>query len=122
MTATVASQAATAGSAGGLGGRSPVQHRLGPPEQIPYGEGRTFEIDGEQVVVFRLRDGRLRALDAVCPHKGGPLADGTIDNSIVVCPLHQNAFELDTGCSPTGAPPVKTYAVSVDADEIVVTL
>ncbi len=40
---------------------------------------------------------------AVCTHKGGPIADGQIDARIVLCPLHLNAFELDTGCSPTGA-------------------
>ena len=34
-----------------------VAHRLGPVDQIPLGEGRAFDVDGEQVAVFRLRDG-----------------------------------------------------------------
>lgn len=50
-------------------------HVLGPVDQIPLGEGRAFAVDGEQVAVFRLRDGSLRALGAVCPHRGGPIAD-----------------------------------------------
>ncbi|CAN7477619.1 (2Fe-2S)-binding protein [Arthrobacter sp. Leaf337] len=87
---------------------------LGPVEQVPFGEGRAFGVDGEQVAVFRLRDGSLRALSAVCPHKGGPIADGTIDQSVVICPLHQNAFELDTGCSTTGAEPLTSYDVQID--------
>ena len=95
--------------------------RLGPADQVPFGEGRTFEVAGEQVAVFRLRSGRWYALSAVCPHRGGPLADGQLDDRIVVCPLHQNTFELATGCSPTGAEPVRTYRVEIDGDDIVVT-
>ena len=95
-------------------------YRLGPADQIPYGEGRAFEVGGEQVAVFRKRDGSLRALSAVCPHKGGPIADGQIDGSIVLCPLHMNAFELSTGCSTTGQEPLRSWQVEVDdAGEIV---
>lgn len=89
---------------------------LGPVDQIPLGEGRAFAVDGEQIAVFRLRDGSLRALAAVCPHRGGPIADGTIDNEVVICPLHQHAFELATGCSTTGTSPLRTYRVDADGD------
>jgi nitrite reductase (NADH) small subunit len=90
--------------------------RLGPVSEIPVGEGRAYAVDGEMVAVFRLRDGSLRAVSAVCPHAGGPLADGQIDNKIVVCPLHLNAFDLATGCSATGQPALTVYAVHVDDD------
>ncbi|SHN32235.1 Rieske (2Fe-2S) protein [Cryptosporangium aurantiacum] len=89
---------------------------VGPVDEIPPGEGRVYVVDGEQVAVFRLTDGSVRALGAVCPHAGGPLADGLIDGAIVLCPLHNNAFELATGCSTTGQPPVTSYPVSVDPD------
>jgi nitrite reductase/ring-hydroxylating ferredoxin subunit len=89
---------------------------LGSIDEIPLGEGRVYDVDGEQIAVFRLSDGSLRALGAVCPHAGGPLADGLIDGSIVVCPLHNNTFDLVTGCSPTGQPAVAAYPVEVDAD------
>jgi nitrite reductase (NADH) small subunit len=90
--------------------------RLGPVDDIPLGEGRTYAVDGEMVAVFRLRDGSLRALQAVCPHRGGPLADGQIDLKVVVCPLHLNAFDLTTGCSLSGLPDLRVYPVTVDAD------
>jgi nitrite reductase/ring-hydroxylating ferredoxin subunit len=99
---------------------SGFSHNLGPVTQIPFGEGRAFGVDGEQVAVFRLRDGTLRALSAVCPHRGGPIADGTIDRQVVMCPLHQHAFDLETGCSSTGAEPLRAYSVQADADQNIV--
>ncbi|GAA0582565.1 nitrite reductase small subunit NirD [Paractinoplanes ferrugineus] len=92
---------------------------LGSLHDIPLGEGRTFAVDGAMIAVFRLRDGSLRALSAVCPHKGGPLADGQIDLKQVVCPLHLNAWDLTTGCSLSGQPPVTVYPVRVDNDSII---
>ncbi len=90
--------------------------RVGHLDEIPVGEGRAFAVDGEQVAVFRQRDGRVSAMDAVCPHAGGPLADGQIDARVVVCPLHLNAFDLVSGESSTGAPPVRVRACRVEAD------
>lgn len=87
---------------------------LGPVEQIPVGEGRAFDHHGAQVAVFRLRNGSVHAVSAVCPHRGGPLADGQIDNAVVLCPLHLNAFELSTGCSTTGQPGLTVWPVVVD--------
>jgi nitrite reductase/ring-hydroxylating ferredoxin subunit len=97
-----------------------VAYPCGPVDQIPYGEGRAFAVGNHQVAVFRKRDGSLNALSAVCPHRGGPIADGLIDNKVVLCPLHLNAFELDTGCSTTGAAPLRIYPVYLEDGEIVV--
>ena len=93
-----------------------TEFRLGPVEEIPLGEGRSYDVGGDMVAVFRLRDGGLHAVSAVCPHAGGPIADGLVDLKVVICPLHQNAFELATGCSTTGAPPLTVYAVRVGPD------
>jgi nitrite reductase (NADH) small subunit len=97
-----------------------VPVHLGDAAQVPPGEGRAFDVAGEQVAVFHLRNGEFRAVAAVCPHKGGPIADGQIDNAVVLCPLHLNAFSLDTGCSTSFDVPLRTYRVSVDADNALV--
>jgi nitrite reductase [NAD(P)H] small subunit len=97
-------------------------YKLGPTDQIPLGEGRAFAIADQQVAVFRLRDGQIRALSAVCPHRGGPLADGLTDNQQVICPLHNHAFRLIDGHCTTGAPPVRTYQARVENGEIVLQL
>jgi nitrite reductase (NADH) small subunit len=93
---------------------------LGPVDEIPVGEGRTFTVEGRQIAVFRLRDGSLRALDAVCPHRGGPLADGIADSQVVVCPLHSFTYDLDTGDEvANGGVGVQSYPARVkDSGEI----
>jgi nitrite reductase (NADH) small subunit len=96
-----------------------VRCPLGPVDEIPVGEGRAYVADGEPVAVFRLRDGSLRAVSAVCPHAGGPIADGQADAEVVICPLHQHIFELATGCSRTGQPPLRTYRVRAQDGQII---
>ncbi|MEP6629262.1 MAG: Rieske (2Fe-2S) protein [Lapillicoccus sp.] len=99
-----------------------TDHRLGPVADIPRSEGRAYAVAGEQVAVFRLRDGSLRATSAVCPHRGGPLADGQIDDRVVLCPLHLNSFDLTSGECLTAAYALRTYPVRVDGPDVVVTL
>uniref|UniRef100_UPI0015F02B3D Rieske (2Fe-2S) protein n=1 Tax=Pseudonocardia pini TaxID=2758030 RepID=UPI0015F02B3D len=67
----------------------------------------------------RLRDGSLHALDARCPHAGGPLADGQLDARKVVCPLHLRAYSFADGTCPEG-PGVAVYAVRDEGGELVV--
>jgi nitrite reductase (NADH) small subunit len=93
-------------------------HRLGPVEAIPVGEGRAFTIQGAQVAVFRLRDGTLRATQALCPHAGGPLADGQLDTAKVVCPLHARAFSFADGTCDEGER-IAVHPARADDGEIV---
>lgn len=100
------------------------EHRLGLVALIPPGEGRTFEVAGRQVAVFRTRQGRLFASQADCPHRAGPLADGMLGETTLVCPLHDQRFDLETGAAASpGACAIAVYPVRVTDDrEILLTL
>lgn len=63
---------------------------------IPSGEGRAVQIGSREIAIFNLGD-RFLAVENRCPHKGGPLADGIVSGSAVICPLHAWKFCLDTG-------------------------
>jgi nitrite reductase (NADH) small subunit len=95
-------------------------HRVGPAGAIPPGEARAFAVGAAQVAVFRLRSGELRAVDAVCPHSGGPLADGQFDAKKVICPLHNYLFSLADGTCLNGDYAVRTYPVREEDGEILV--
>ena len=94
--------------------------RLGPGSEVPVGEGRAYVVNGEQVAVFRLSTGELRAVSAICPHAGGPLADGQIDDQVLICPLHLNVFDLATGCSRSGQPSLNSYPVHEEPDGTII--
>lgn len=96
------------------------EYRVGPADELPVGEGRAYAAGGDMVAVFRLRHGGLRAVSAVCPHAGGPIADGLADAEVVVCPLHQHVYELATGCSRTGQAPLRLYPVRIDGGDLVI--
>jgi nitrite reductase (NADH) small subunit len=97
--------------------RDAVIYNLGSLERIPLGEGRSFRIGDTEVAIFRTRKNEVFATQAICPHRGGPLADGIIGDGKVVCPLHAYKFQLATGEAlghTCGA--LETYAVSLDED------
>lgn len=74
-----------------------VAHNLGSIDAIPAGEGRTYQVGGIAVAVFRTRAGEVFATQAACPHREGPLADGILGPKTIICPLHAYQFELGSG-------------------------
>lgn len=105
-----------------------AEHHLGPLSQIPVGEGRVFEVPGgspQSVVlaVFHLRSGAVHATQAACPHRNGPLADGLVGGTTVICPLHARKFDLATGAALSGECGLVTFPVRItEAGEIVVSV
>jgi len=97
-----------------------AERYLGPVAHVPMGEGRVFLVDGTRVVVFRQRNGRLYAVQAECPHTGGPLAEGILGSGTLICPLHGWKFNLASGeCLNEPRECLKTYAVREDRGWIV---
>jgi nitrite reductase (NADH) small subunit len=90
-------------------------------DDIPLGEGRAITLDGRRIAIFRTAAGWF-ALDAICPHKGGPLADGIVCDSAVICPLHDRRFDLQTGAGLTTGDSVVAHAVDVRDARVFVTL
>ena len=80
-------------------------------------------IVGERVFALFNVEGTFFALDGVCPHQGGPLAEGDVTGCIVTCPWHGWQFDVRTGqhqLSATIRQP--TLPVRIEGDAVLVEL
>ncbi|MBI4888658.1 MAG: nitrite reductase small subunit NirD [Acidobacteria bacterium] len=96
--------------------------RIAAVDTIPLREGRAVQIGDREIAIFNLGD-RFLATGNRCPHRGGPLCDGIVTGTAVVCPLHGWKVGLDDGrvMRPAAeARCVATYPVRVDEGLIVV--
>ena len=97
--------------------------RVTTVDNIPLREGRAVRIGDDDIAIFNLGD-RFLACENSCPHRGGPLADGIVSGSTVVCPLHAYKLCLDTGSvvKPDVCIRVDTFPVRVENGVILVSL
>jgi nitrite reductase (NADH) small subunit len=78
---------------------------------LPPGTMVAAMVHGVRLVVGRAASG-LFALDGICPHAGAILAEGLIDDDLIICPLHAFAFEVKTGrCVDDETCSVRRYPV-----------
>ena len=93
---------------------------VGKVKDLLPGTSLGKEIDGKKIAVYNV-NGEIFALDAFCPHEGGPLERGRLEGYWVVCPWHMWKFDLRTGQLEADASIcVARYKVHVDGDEIFV--
>jgi pyruvate oxidase len=94
---------------------------LVPEADLPDdGRVRTVVLDGRPVALSRC--GRqLGALANHCPHQGGPLGEGSIENGWLRCPWHGYDYDPITGRPPAGfADGVPAYPVAEREDGVYV--
>lgn len=88
-------------------------HDALPESEVPDPGVREVAVSGRSVVVGRAV-GALFAVDAGCPHAGGPLGEGSLEGSELVCPLHGYAFDIRTGaCLDDPELPLECFEVRV---------
>jgi thiamine pyrophosphate-dependent acetolactate synthase large subunit-like protein/nitrite reductase/ring-hydroxylating ferredoxin subunit len=76
-----------------------IWHRVAGLDEIPEGRVKTVSAGGESLALTHF-DGRFSALLNACPHQGGPLGEGSIENGWLRCPWHGWDFHPCTGRSP----------------------
>jgi nitrite reductase (NADH) small subunit len=82
--------------------------RIAAIADVPLLEGRAVTAGGRRIAVFRLPDG-WAAVDAACPHRGGPLQDGLVADTCVTCPLHGRRFDLRSGAQVGGTDAIAVH-------------
>jgi len=97
-------------------------HRVDPVDVPGDGRVRGVVVDGRTVALARC--GLTRgALENRCPHQGGPLGEGSIENGWLRCPWHGYDYDPVSGRPPEGfSDGVTSYEVEERADGVYVCL
>ncbi len=89
-------------------------------KQLPEGRVQTVTA-GHQGICLTHFEGKFSALDNRCPHQGGPLGEGSIENGLLRCPWHGWDFHPCSGLPPGGYDDgVDTFVVKEEEDAIYV--
>ena len=91
--------------------------------ELPPGGKFLTEVEGRPIAVFHV-EGSFYAIDDVCTHDGGPLAEGDLRGYEIRCPRHGARFDVRNGkalCFPAFEP-VTTHTVEVRGDDLFVAL
>lgn len=89
-------------------------------DDLAPGKCTEARVGGKAIAVFNV-DGVFHALSNTCVHRGGPLGQGMLDGSIVMCPWHAWTFDVTTGTSSVNPSlSVARYEVKVENGQVLV--
>ncbi len=88
--------------------------------EIPSDTGHCVEVNGKEIALFKVND-KVHAIYHVCPHQGGPLAEGGLNGNVVTCPWHGWEFDVTTGaCTFNDSIKQPTFKVKEEGDDVYV--
>lgn len=88
---------------------------------LPEDGRMVAEVEDRLVAIFRV-DGRYYALDDVCTHDGGTLADGPLVDFAIACPRHGAKFDIRDGrvLSMPATKDTVAHEVKVEGNQVLV--
>jgi nitrite reductase/ring-hydroxylating ferredoxin subunit len=86
-------------------------------ELVSEGLGLQVVADGVKIAIFQW-DGRLHAVEDLCPHLGFPLSEGIVQNGEVICSWHGWRICLDDGSCRREKIKAKVFPCQVRGDEV----
>ena len=101
------------------GNASLIWHKVITGDELPEGRVMTVAVENQSFCVTHY-DGQYGVLDNRCPHQGGPLGEGSIENGLLRCPWHGWDYCPLTGKAPGFDDGVKIFPVEVRDDGVYV--
>ncbi|MCX7886099.1 MAG: non-heme iron oxygenase ferredoxin subunit [Verrucomicrobiae bacterium] len=87
-------------------------------DELKPGEAKILTAGAREIALFNV-DGKFYALDNACPHRGGPLGKGRLEDHEIVCPWHGWRFDVRSGVSPLfPTVSVDRFEVKVEGNEV----
>jgi len=94
--------------------------RVAPLAKVPPGSLHQIDI-GEATYAVCNVEGDVHVLDGICPHAGGPLGQGALHGSTIVCPWHAWEYDCRTGvCDFSDEVRVAKFPVTIIGDDILI--
>ncbi|MBM3141572.1 MAG: Rieske (2Fe-2S) protein [Chloroflexi bacterium] len=107
----------------------------GKPSEFKDGMMKEVVVQGKEILLARV-GGKYYATANRCPHFGGNLSRGSLEGTVVTCPLHGSQFDLTdghvvrwlkgsgvlsaVGKAVKGPKPLDTHKVKVEGDKVLV--
>lgn len=89
-------------------------------DDISEGAAKLMRVKNEEIAIFK-HTGKLCAIQNICPHQGGQLSAGTVENGAVACPLHGYKFDLQSGaCANNPKLKAKVFKLVAHGDGVTV--
>ncbi|MGA2389548.1 MAG: Rieske (2Fe-2S) protein [Candidatus Sulfotelmatobacter sp.] len=83
-------------------------------------EAKEFPCDGKTICLANA-NGSYSAMENVCPHRGGPLGQGMVEGSKIVCPWHGWAWDTQTGAAVQNSQmKVSVYPLKIENGNVLV--
>lgn len=97
----------------------PQRYPVTTLEAFPPGSKRAFKVGDRRVALCNV-DGKIHAIDDVCPHAGASMAAGPLRGTTLTCPLHGIAFDVASGAAvcPKDMDPMQSFPVFVNGNQI----
>ena len=91
--------------------------------EIPPGERKVIQVEGIFIAVFNV-GGAFYAIEDICTHDDGPLAEGELAGFEIECPRHGARFDIRTGqvLSFPAVTDVPWFEVKVEGNDVLVDL
>ena len=96
--------------------------KAGTVQELKSGTPKIIDAGNTRIAIFKIEgaDAGIYAIEDVCTHDDGPVAEGTVEGSTIECPRHGARFDIRTGavlCMPA-VTPIRTFPVRVNGQDV----
>jgi 3-phenylpropionate/trans-cinnamate dioxygenase ferredoxin subunit len=88
---------------------------------VQPGSRKILEVEGEFIAIFNV-GGQYYAIEDVCSHDDGPVAEGDLEGYEIVCPRHGAHFDIRDGrvLSFPAITPIRSFPVKLEGNDILI--
>ena len=100
------------------------KNKIGILEDFLPGTMRSMMIQGQEYMISNI-EGSIYAIDGLCPHAKGKIAEGRLMGTTVICPKHGAEFDVRTGKNLkkpripfAKAADIRSYKVTIEGKDV----